>query len=48
MQITTEQSFMAAIEIVTDYRLNANHNNKTLKNLEIIIVTDYRLNANHN
>ena len=34
--------------IVTDYRLNANHN-YSVKSLEIqVIVTDYRLNANHN
>ncbi|VVM19126.1 Helicase loader DnaI, partial [uncultured Gammaproteobacteria bacterium] len=32
--------------IVTDYRLNANHN-KHLMYLSMI-VTDYRLNANHN
>ncbi len=34
--------------IVTDYRLNANHNNKELYYDYYSIVTDYRLNANHN
>ncbi|VVM18744.1 Helicase loader DnaI [uncultured Gammaproteobacteria bacterium] len=33
--------------IVTDYRLNANHNS-VFVNPYTIIVTDYRLNANHN
>ncbi|SSC08238.1 Helicase loader DnaI [bacterium endosymbiont of Bathymodiolus sp. 5 South] len=34
--------------IVTDYRLNANHNVLSLLILVSSIVTDYRLNANHN
>ncbi|CAC9641343.1 Helicase loader DnaI [uncultured Gammaproteobacteria bacterium] len=34
--------------IVTDYRLNANHNYKTVISPNTNIVTDYRLNANHN
>ncbi|CAC9653679.1 Helicase loader DnaI [uncultured Gammaproteobacteria bacterium] len=34
--------------IVTDYRLNANHNQKNQTKLVFFIVTDYRLNANHN
>ena len=34
--------------IVTDYRLNANHNKGNTIFKTIIIVTDYRLNANHN
>ncbi len=34
--------------IVTDYRLNANHNKKLFIPLKFVIVTDYRLNANHN
>ena len=34
--------------IVTDYRLNANHNTPPESKPEPDIVTDYRLNANHN
>ncbi len=34
--------------IVTDYRLNANHNTRNGVWDMIDIVTDYRLNANHN
>ena len=34
--------------IVTDYRLNANHNRVMLFDRFPEIVTDYRLNANHN
>ena len=34
--------------IVTDYRLNANHNHWQIKTQLVAIVTDYRLNANHN
>ncbi|SSC08579.1 Helicase loader DnaI [bacterium endosymbiont of Bathymodiolus sp. 5 South] len=34
--------------IVTDYRLNANHNIELSLFLLSLIVTDYRLNANHN
>ena len=34
--------------IVTDYRLNANHNARNRAKLPDGIVTDYRLNANHN
>ncbi|VVH62507.1 Helicase loader DnaI [uncultured Gammaproteobacteria bacterium] len=34
--------------IVTDYRLNANHNLIYHKPFSFYIVTDYRLNANHN
>ena len=34
--------------IVTDYRLNANHNLSSSIQLLTVIVTDYRLNANHN
>ncbi|SHN93593.1 Helicase loader DnaI [bacterium endosymbiont of Bathymodiolus sp. 5 South] len=34
--------------IVTDYRLNANHNRLGFFNADSKIVTDYRLNANHN
>ncbi len=34
--------------IVTDYRLNANHNFGNRQNKISRIVTDYRLNANHN
>ncbi|VVM22500.1 Helicase loader DnaI [uncultured Gammaproteobacteria bacterium] len=43
MQITT---MVGHAEIVTDYRLNANHNRDVMS--VIWIVTDYRLNANHN
>ena len=35
-------------EIVTDYRLNANHNEDLDGDRPCEIVTDYRLNANHN
>ena len=35
-------------KIVTDYRLNANHNKILSLFLLQMIVTDYRLNANHN
>ncbi len=35
-------------KIVTDYRLNANHNQTLRHQLRVQIVTDYRLNANHN
>ena len=34
--------------IVTDYRLNANHNKDYHLQSVCTIVTDYRLNANHN
>ncbi|SSC08578.1 Helicase loader DnaI [bacterium endosymbiont of Bathymodiolus sp. 5 South] len=34
--------------IVTDYRLNANHNCVYFQLKRAFIVTDYRLNANHN
>ncbi|SSC08577.1 Helicase loader DnaI [bacterium endosymbiont of Bathymodiolus sp. 5 South] len=34
--------------IVTDYRLNANHNPFVFLLVTRFIVTDYRLNANHN
>ena len=34
--------------IVTDYRLNANHNYSIILYSLFLIVTDYRLNANHN
>ncbi|SMN17334.1 Helicase loader DnaI [uncultured Candidatus Thioglobus sp.] len=34
--------------IVTDYRLNANHNLLDAVKILSSIVTDYRLNANHN
>jgi hypothetical protein len=34
--------------IVTDYRLNANHNGANNGITQQQIVTDYRLNANHN
>ncbi len=34
--------------IVTDYRLNANHNHERPDVMYFCIVTDYRLNANHN
>ncbi len=34
--------------IVTDYRLNANHNRDFSLVIVLWIVTDYRLNANHN
>ena len=34
--------------IVTDYRLNANHNEQHNPHARNLIVTDYRLNANHN
>jgi hypothetical protein len=33
-------------KIVTDYRLNANHNLSSLLAINSLIVTDYRLNAN--
>ena len=36
------------VRIVTDYRLNANHNIPVTTHLSPRIVTDYRLNANHN
>ncbi len=36
------------VTIVTDYRLNANHNKVSLNKYFAVIVTDYRLNANHN
>ncbi|CAC9653670.1 Helicase loader DnaI [uncultured Gammaproteobacteria bacterium] len=39
---------MQLFEIVTDYRLNANHNKMNNIKRTIRIVTDYRLNANHN
>ncbi len=35
-------------DIVTDYRLNANHNKNDNNPVFYEIVTDYRLNANHN
>ena len=35
-------------EVVTDYRLNANHNHRLPNKNKAQIVTDYRLNANHN
>jgi hypothetical protein len=43
----TLTKFLALI-IVTDYRLNANHNYLFMDILINFIVTDYRLNANHN
>ena len=39
---------MLNIGIVTDYRLNANHNFTPNRLVWDNIVTDYRLNANHN
>jgi len=33
--------------IVTDYRLNANHNALVARSVEVAIVTDYRLNSVH-
>ncbi|SHN93597.1 Helicase loader DnaI [bacterium endosymbiont of Bathymodiolus sp. 5 South] len=36
------------MSIVTDYRLNANHNAYKGVRRYFKIVTDYRLNANHN
>ncbi len=48
MQITTCDTDSLICEIVTDYRLNANHNWEKIAVLHKGIVTDYRLNANHN
>ncbi|SMN17228.1 Helicase loader DnaI [uncultured Candidatus Thioglobus sp.] len=40
--------FKTLLKIVTDYRLNANHNASRVWQHLYSIVTDYRLNANHN
>ncbi|VVM18745.1 Helicase loader DnaI [uncultured Gammaproteobacteria bacterium] len=48
MQITTYGLTNNIMLIVTDYRLNANHNIVLMDINLLAIVTDYRLNANHN
>ncbi|SSC11037.1 Helicase loader DnaI [thiotrophic endosymbiont of Bathymodiolus puteoserpentis (Logatchev)] len=49
MQITTTiYAHKQTLLIVTDYRLNANHNMVSSTHSNYGIVTDYRLNANHN